>query len=246
MEVEVTSPFLEPAQRSTNFVVLKFFLLGMLISNGIESILIVPKTLSMMDDNEEKVRKLDLIYVQHDAFKAQLDEYSQLVDTVRQEEHQDIEKLSQHNVKQAVKGHNKSHPAASPGHHKAHRPRKVIIPAHKKDEQEVDTNRVVEVSLLVYGLLTLGLGIFSVFKENAKLLLVFIGVVALGLIMLFFSGLTLLVFMAVLNDIIIALISFKYYQMLISPVVDSNPMGSVQQTQYMEAAYNPTTQANYR
>lgn len=57
IEVEVSELFAPQAgKRPANFVVLKYFLLGMLISNGIESIFIIPKTLSIMDENEEQVR----------------------------------------------------------------------------------------------------------------------------------------------------------------------------------------------
>lgn len=88
----------------------------------------------------------------------------------------------------------------------------------KEEEPFGDPNEMVEIMLLLYGIITLALGIFSVFKEHAKLLMVFIVAVAVGLVILFFSGLTLVVFMAILNDVIIALISFKYLQLLQAPV----------------------------
>ena len=239
MEVEVTE-FFGPNKRPTNFIVLKYFLLGMLISNGIESILIVPKTLNMMDENEEQLQKLDVIYQEHDAFKAQLDEYNREFKHLEERELDDIQTIS-------GKGNVEEGPHKTG--HRGHKPVATLPPPRPK-EYEVDTNKLIEITLLIYGILTLALGIFAVFKEHAKLLLVFVGVVALGLVMLFFSGLTLLVFMAVLNDVIIALVAFKYYQLMSAPL--DAAYGGVPQAAaaggYPEASYNVDLNqpSNYR
>jgi len=240
MEVEVTEPFgPQTGKRPTNFVVLKYFLLGMLISNGIESIFIVPKTLSMMDDNEEKIQKLDDIYMEHEAFKAKLSEYHRMVE---RRERNKYDKIGGH-IKDSL---NKLENATA---EKNHRLRKIAIPTPSTDKDNVDTNRLVEVMLLLYGVVTMAMGIYAVFKESDKLLLAFIGVVCLGLVMLFFSGLTLLVFMAVLNDVIIALISFKYYQMLVYQCDEAYGATAAAQ-QYGDASVYNTVDlnapANYR
>lgn len=222
--VEVTEMFSpSAAHRPANFIVLKYFLLGMLISNGIESILIVPKTLSMMDENEEQLQKLDEIYAEHDQFKAQLEAYNREFQQLEQREYEDLQRIGGHNVQSPSVHHQQSPVATLPP------PR----PQHHLDE--VDTNKLIEITLLLYGIVTLAIGIYAVFKEIPKLLMAFIGVVALGLVMLFFSGLTLLVFMAVLNDIIIAIVSFKFLQLLNSSV----------QAEYAPAAANYVPEAQY-
>lgn len=115
-----------------------------------------------------------------------------------------------------------SNPIARRKHHKTEGG--VDIPIKKEEEPFGEPNKLVEWMLLLYGIITLALGIFSVFKEHDKLLMAFIGAVAVGLIILFFSGLTLVVFMAILNDIIIAIISFKFLQLMQAPV-EADPYG---------------------
>lgn len=218
MEVEVTELFAPQAgKRPANFIVLKYFLLGMLISNGIESIFIIPKTLSIMDENEVQLDKLEKIYREHDEFKAQLHEFRGLVNGEIKEQKDTFDTLI--GDKRVEIG---EHPAQTGGSNpiarrKGHHSGDVGLPM-KKEEPFGEPNKLVEWMLLLYGIITLALGIFSVFKEHDKLLMVFIGAVAVGLVILFFSGLTLVVFMAILNDIIIAIISFKYLQLMQAPV----------------------------
>ena len=220
MEVEVTELFAPQAgKRPANFVVMKYFLLGMLLSNGIESILIVPKTLSLMDDNEHQLHKLEKIWEEHDAFKAQLHEYNQLVSKVETERAKTFDEIV------GEKNNPKTHRGTQ--HHPGQTPVLRAIANHKHAAKErekkaaaepfAQPNKLVEIMLLFYGIITLALGIVAVFREIPKLLMLFIGIVALGLVMLFFSGLTLLVFMAILNDVIIALISYQYLKLMNAP-----------------------------
>jgi len=237
-EVEVTELFAPQAgKRPVNFIVLKYFLLGMLISNGIESILIVPKTLTMMDENEEQLQRIDEIEQEHDEFKLELQRIDRMVESIQNREHHELKEIE-------TKEPSNAREQGKEAHRKVHKVKKAKSPDHKRrgetkeeEESNVDTNRVVEVLLLMYGVITLGIGLFSVFKEHAKLLMVFIAVVALGLVVLFFSGLTLIVFMAILNDIIIALISFTYLQMLNAPC-DDYYNTVPQQPVYPDGSYN--------
>lgn len=264
MDNEVTEVFAPQAgRRPPNFVVLKYFLLGMLISNGIESILIVPKTLSMMDDNEEQLQKIDNIEQDHEALKLELRHYDKLLEKLKAGDHEAVREL-EHKISK-VNTHHESPPKKTAHHTKVaehHVPKgekgdkestKVekkkkhvkTLEEEREEVYEVDTNKVVEILLLVYGILTLTMGLVAVFKENTKLLLAFIVTVALGLVVLFFSGLTLIVFMAILNDVIIALISFKYFQMLNDPCDTAN-YGLP--TQYPDGSYNVdlTQPSNYK
>jgi len=211
MEVDVTEVFAPQAgKRPANFVVLKYFLLGMLFSNAIESILIVPKTLSLMEDNEEELEKLARIYEEHDAFKTQLHEYSLVAKKIIHEEKENFNVMvGEDKAKQTT--------------HKTVRPKKKHHTIKFAEEEGplggAANEKLIEYMLLIYGILTCSLGIYAVFKEQDKLLVIFIGIVGLGLIVLFFSGLTLIVFMAILNDVIIGIVSYKFLQMMSEPVV---------------------------
>lgn len=234
MEVEVTEIFAPQAgKRPANFVVLKYFLLGMLFSNAIESILIVPKTLSLMEDNEEELEKLARIYEEHDAFKTQLHEYSLVTKKVIHEEKENFNVMVGADEKEG-QHHTSTHKTAKPK--KKH---KTIKFAEEEGPLGGAANeKMIEYMLLIYGVLTCSLGIFAVFKEQDKLLMIFIGIVGLGLVVLFFSGLTLIVFMAILNDVIIGIVSFKFLQMMSQPVNDYMYGGVIPGTGvFPEAAY---------
>lgn len=154
---------------------------------------------------------MDKIYREHDEFKAQLHEYSSVMKGAIQGQ-RDTFDFFIGDKEEGGKERGGSNPIArKKGKHESE-------VAKKEEEPFGDPNKLVEIMLLLYGIITLALGIFSVFKEHAKLLMVFIVAVAVGLVILFFSGLTLVVFMAILNDVIIALISFKYLQLLQAPV----------------------------
>lgn len=217
MEVEVTEVFAPQAgKRPINFIVLKYFLLGMLFSNGIESILIIPKTLSLMEDNEIQLEKLANLYDEHDMFKQQLKEYSELSHAVVKEQEESFNTL----VGSKQNHENDNQPLIP----KKSKPK--IVFENEEPMSGTVNDTIIEYIILAYGIVTLAIGIVAVFKEQAKLLMLFIGIVAIGLVILFFSGLTLIVFMAILNDVIIALISFKFLQMLNAPVSDYGMYGA--------------------
>lgn len=224
MEVEVTEIFAPQAgKRPINFIVLKYFLLGMLFSNGIESILIIPKTLSLMEDNEHQLSKLATIYGEHDAFKQRLNEYSKVSSDAVNLQKEAFNSLLDHNDKEQEQSNHKTGHHLKQGHHLSEpKGTKYVFEESEEPMASSVSDTIIEYAILAYGIVTLALGVFAVFKENAKLLLLFIVIVAIGLVILFFSGLTLIVFMAILNDVIIALISFSYLQMLNAPVNDLN------------------------
>lgn len=108
-----------------------------------------------------------------------------------------------------------------PEHHAEKKDRhrtKVMFEASEEPMGGRNNEKMIEYMLMIYGIVTMVSGIIAVFKELDKLLILFIGTTTLGLVVLFFSGLTLIVFMAILNDIIIALVSFKFWQLMTSPV----------------------------
>lgn len=238
MEVEVTEPFSPKAgKRPINFIVMKYFLLGMLFSNGIESILIIPKTLSLMEANELQLEKLAVIYEEHDAFKHQLNEYSKLSKTAVEKQKESFDDLIE-----PKKNH---HVKASNSHEKVvHKKPKITFEVNDEPMSGNVNDTIIEYAILIYGIITLAIGIIAVFQEHSKLLLLFIAIVAIGLVILFFSGLTLIVFMAILNDVIIALISWSFLQMLNAPVNDANYYpGAV--TTATTAMYPGAAQATY-
>ena len=230
MEVEVTEMFSPQAgKRPANFVVLKYFLLGMLFSNAIESILIVPKTLSLMEENEEDLEKLARIYEEHDTFKNQLREYSQVTKKIIKQEKENFNDMV------GNEGTEDTH--ESNQHHKKPKKKHIKFAEDEGPLGGAANEKMIEYMLLIYGILTCGLGIFAVFKEQDKLLMIFIGIVGLGLIVLFFSGLTLIVFMAILNDVIIGIVSYKYLQMMTQPVAPDYVYGMPGTGVFPEAAY---------
>lgn len=183
-----------------------------------------------MDENEEQLDKLEKIYREHDEFKEQLHEYSSVMKGAIKGAKDTFDTLIGDKKFSAVEseGHPKVTGGSNPlqrkkGHKEVAAAADLPIAKHA-EEPFGDPNKLVEWMLLFYGIITLALGIFSVFKEHDKLLMAFIAAVAVGLVILFFSGLTLVVFMAILNDVIIAIISFKYLQLLQAPV-EADPYG---------------------
>lgn len=231
MEVEVSEVF-GPAvgKRPANFVVLKYFLLGLMFSNAIECILIVPMTLSMMHENREQLEHLASIYEEHDAFKQELHDISLLNKKVvhLQKETFNVmtgEGLDEHEAGLS-EGPAGDHNTKTISKHRKHN--KVTFEESQEPLGGTINAQMNEYILLVYGIVTMAMGILAVFKEHEKLLMIFMGTTVFGLVDLFFAGLTLIVFMAILNDVIIALVSFKFLQMMRAPVpVDyyGNPAG---------------------
>ena len=70
------SPFFAPStpKRPSNFVVVKYFLLGLLISNSIESVLIIPKILDVLDQSAIQTKKLEEMDIKRAEVKALLEE----------------------------------------------------------------------------------------------------------------------------------------------------------------------------
>lgn len=218
MEVEVTEVFSPKAgKRPINFIVLKYFLLGMLFSNGIESILIIPKTLSLMEANENQLEKLAIVYDEHDTFKHQLKQLSQISGSEVRREEKSFDYLEAKTTKSIVH-HEKESTNENKIQH-TNSKSKYVFENNDEPMSGSVNDTVIEYAILAYGIITLAIGVFAVFQENSKLLMLFIIIVTVGLVILFFSGLTLIVFMAILNDVIIALISFSFLQMLNAPVV---------------------------
>lgn len=204
-------------KRPANFIVLKYFLLGMMFSNAIESIFIVPKTLSLMEENQVQLEHLASIYEEHDAFKAELHELSETNKQILRQQKTTFDAMVGEDAKGEKDEEDKIQHHKEPDHSKKSRPRITF----EEDQEPMggrNNEKMIEYMLMIYGIVTMASGILAVFKELDKLLILFIGTTALGLIVLFFSGLTLIVFMAILNDVIIALVSFKYWQLMTQPV----------------------------
>ena len=220
MEVEVSEIFAPAAgKRPANFVVLKYFLLGMMFSNAIESILIVPKTLSLMEENQEQLEHLASLMEEHDAFKQELHELSLVNKKVLESEKKNFNSMTHEGDDEGEES--STHLQTAVGHPTAKKKKshnKITFEASEEPMGGKANEKMIEYLLMIYGIVTMAIGIFAVYRENDKLLMLFIGTTALGLIVLFFSGLTLIVFMAILNDIIIALISFKYLQLMTQAV----------------------------
>ena len=214
MEVEV-SEILAPqaGKRPANFIVLKYFLLGMMFSNAIESILIVPKTLSLMEENQRQLEHLGSIMEEHEAFKEELHELSETNQKVMHAQKETFNAMVGEHGEGKLPEHQKEPEVKK----KKHRP-KIMFEADEEPMGGRTNEKMIEYMLMIYGIVTMASGIVAVFKELDKLLILFIGTTTLGLVVLFFSGLTLIVFMAILNDVIIALVSFKYWQLMTTPV----------------------------
>ena len=62
------------AKRPSDFIVIKFFLLGLLISNAIESILIIPKILDVMDSTKMQAKELNDVNIKKQELKELVEE----------------------------------------------------------------------------------------------------------------------------------------------------------------------------
>jgi F0F1-type ATP synthase membrane subunit b/b' len=243
MSVYVTR-FFGPAnpKRPANFVVIKYFLLGLLISNSIESILIIPKILDVLDQSRIQVKELEEINIKKDELKELVAEKEKDLEemerernrelkvllkekTGRKEEEEEEEEEWEEEREKARKQHQEQighHTQKIPHHSVDNKAEEVTTSEIRKRPQRKETGaNAVAVFMLFYGSVTLCLGVTAVFRESALLLAGLVAVSALGIVTLISAGFSLIMIMSCIKDIIILALSFYYRTMIVmsdSPV----------------------------
>lgn len=199
----ITSSFFSPTnpKRPANFVVFKYFLLGLLISNSIESILIIPKILDVLDQNKMQVHEIEEVKVKRAEVasfiaerKAEVKELKKELEEKRlnaKEERQLEEKIEQIDRDEHVEVR------------------------RKPQKKDTGTNPVA-VFMLFYGAVTLCLGIVGIFRELPLLIAILIGVSFLGIVVLVSAGFSLIMLLSVSKDCIIACLAYKVRDMIVS------------------------------
>lgn len=199
----IVSAFFAPAnpKRPANFVVIKYFLLGLLISNSIESILIIPKILDVLDQNKMQHHRLETADIQRKEVKelahARQEQERKMQEIALREQQEKAEKAGE---KYVPKKHKET----------THKP----VVRRRPQREDTGTNPVA-VFMLFYGAVTLCLGIVGLFKEMQLLIAMLIGICAIGVVVLISSGFSLIMLMSVSKDTIIAILSYKYRQMIV-------------------------------
>lgn len=105
--MQVTS-FFAPRnpKRPINFIVIKYFLLGLLISNSIESILIIPKILDVLDQTRIQVKELEEINIKKEELKELVTEKEREQKDLMKEEIREV-KAVVHKTKEVLDEMNK-------------------------------------------------------------------------------------------------------------------------------------------
>lgn len=243
----VVSSFFAPTvpKRPPNFVVVKYFLLGLLISNSIESILIIPKILDVLDQSAIQAKAMEEMDIKREELKELVAEKR------KQEEEQQRETQRELNVLMKEKGMRnlpeeneqdeseeeeeetrpQHHKKGQRGHHskgdqgekKNHPKENELVREIRKRPQRLETgNNYVAVFMLFYGSITLCLGIPAIFKESIRLLQGLMFISCLGTITLVSAKFSLIMIMSVIKDTIIVALTFYYMQMIqqSDPAVD--------------------------
>ena len=246
------SSFFAPAnpKRPANFVVLKYFLLGLLISNSIESILIIPKILNVMDQHKMQEKELDEVNIKRVEVKELVKEREERMLEKEKEDEREQERMMQviakglhPGPKPTTRGHearpktkhpnrnrNKEEEEEEEEREKEHEEgeeeeeeeeeeleknqHKVPEVRRKPQKKETGTN-FVAVFMLFYGSVTLCLGTTAVYKENALLVTILMGVSGVGTVVLISAGFSILMLLSVTKDCLIAGLSYFYRQMII-------------------------------
>jgi len=233
------------AKRPANFVVIKYFLLGLLISNSIESILIIPKILDVRDESKILAKEMDEIEIKREEVKDLVVEKEREIEEIEKEKERELkvllakEAIGKHHKSPASeeeeeeeyeeeeehrgKGRNEGHERRE-GHEKAEEEEKEEWEVRKRPQRKETGTNPVAVFMLFYGSVTLCLGVTAVFKESAFLLAGLIAVSVAGIVTILSASFSLLMIMSVMKDIIIAGLSY-YYRMMI--VMSDNPTPGV-------------------
>lgn len=97
MAVMHVTSFFAPAspKRPVNFIVIKYFLLGLLISNSIESILIIPKILDVLDQTRIQVKELETINIKKEELRELVSEKEREQKELMKEEFREVKKVVQ-------------------------------------------------------------------------------------------------------------------------------------------------------
>jgi len=218
--------FFAPAnpKRPANFVVIKYFLLGLLISNSIESILIIPKILDVRDESKILAKEMDEIEIKREEVKDLVVEKEREIELIQKEKERELKVL-------LAKGFLEKSPGPGPGSEEEEELEEEEEAEGKEEEKgewevrkrpqrkETGTNPVA-VFMLFYGSVTLCLGVTAVFKESAILLAGLIAVSVAGIVTILSASFSLLMIMSIVKDIIIAGLTY-YYRMMI--VMSDNP-----------------------
>lgn len=232
------SKFFAPAnpKRPANFVVVKYFLLGLLISNSIESILIIPKILDVRDESKILAKEMDEIQIKREEVKDLVVEKEREIELIEKEKERELKVLL---AKEARGGkHQKSvaeeeeeeeyeeeeEEYRGKGKHEKPEEEENEWEVRKRPQRKETGTNPVAVFMLFYGSVTLCLGVTAVFKESAILVAALIAVSVAGIVTILSASFSLLMIMSIVKDIIIAGLSY-YYRMMI--VMSDNPTPGV-------------------
>lgn len=242
MSVFVSS-FFAPVnpRRPANFVVIKYFLLGLLISNSIESILIIPKILDVLDQNKMQHKELEESNIKRAELKELVQEAATEAKDIDKERGRELRRLeelqtemlrgveSESNRKEREHLESKHGKESSRnGQHNNNSSKKHNAVVRKKPQKKDTGTNPVAVFMLFYGSTTLCLGIAAIFYEKVLLIAILIGVSCLGTVTLISANFSLLLILSVAKDVFIAVLSFKYRQMIVEsddPVAASMAAG---------------------
>lgn len=229
MSVFVSS-FFAPAnpKRPANFVVLKYFLLGLLISNSIESILIIPKILDVLDQNKMQHKELEESNIKRSELKELVQEAESEVKEINRERDRELKRMeelqaeflkgveseSNRRERENLESKHGKNPGGHKGTKEGHKKEKHPT-VHKKPQKKDTGTNPVAVFMLFYGSTTLCLGVTAIFYEKVLLITILIGVSCLGTVTLISANFSLLLILSVAKDVIIAGLSFKYRQMIV-------------------------------
>lgn len=227
MTVFVSSFFspLSP-RRPPNFVVLKYFLLGLLISNSIESILIIPKILDVLDQNKMQHKEIEEINLKREEVKELVEEAEKEVKEIDRERGRELRRLEQLQADLMSKGaetesnkKEREHLESKHGKHYGsghqNKTRQHHVQVRKKPQKKDTGTNPVAVFMLFYGSTTLCLGIAAVFYEKVLLITILIGISCLGTITVLSANFSLLLILSVAKDILIAGLCFMFRQMIV-------------------------------
>lgn len=290
MTFVTVSGFFAPSspKRPLNFVVLKYFLLGLLISNSIESILIIPKILDVLDERRIQSKELQEINIKKEELKELLAEKHREEQGLVKEEEREVKTVlkkvqqSEKEIEAAMKAteeayereQERKHASERKTHHKTGHEEDMAegeeyedeeegeeeakhskdhhktAKQHEKEEEQHVTVRkrpqrletgtnYVAVFMLFYGSTTLCLGMTAIFKESALLLAGLISVSCLGIATLISAGFSIIMILSCCKDILIALLTYKYRDMIVSSDMPLPTAVGVASGAEMGAAYDP-------
>lgn len=253
MTTVLVSTFFAPGapKRPPNFVVVKYFLLGLLISNSIESVLIIPKILDVLDQSaiqakaiqEMDIRKTELkeLMIQKEKEARELEKERErelnvlLKETGAKGKHineedideDDDDETNEQDEHQMSKHHPKkgktgnSKHSSKSTHNNSKQHESIEHEVRKRPQRLATGNNIVAVFMLFYGSATLCLGVPAIFRESIILLRCLIYLSCLGTGILITSEFSLIMLISVVKDIAIAALTFYYLQMIVA----SNPPG---------------------